>query len=185
VALSIPCTTGPFASVSCTLTLRKHGIRRGAALPGGSFTPQTADTDRIQSIVTSSAQNDSGLLETNLRDERYLPFENAGVVCEWEIELPARPGTEVPRQFDYESISDVILHLRYTSRDGGGPLRSAVAAHLNEQIEQAMALGCMQLLSVRHDFPTEWARFQTATPPANHRFELKLVLRPEHYPFWS
>ena len=63
----------------------------------------------------------------------------------------------MPRQFDYESISDVILHLRYTSRDGGGPLRSAVAAHLNEQIEQAMALGCMQLLSVRHDFPTEWA----------------------------
>jgi hypothetical protein len=185
VALSIPCVTGPYASVTCTLTLFKHGIRRDPTLPGGTFAPQVADTDRIQSIVTSSAQNDSGLLETNLRDERYLPFENAGVVSEWQLELPARPGTDVPRQFDYETISDVILHLRYTARDGGGQLRSAAAAYLNEQIAQATAAGSLQLLSVRHDFPTEWSQFQTSTPPTNHRFELKLALRPEHYPFWS
>jgi Tc toxin complex TcA C-terminal TcB-binding domain len=36
----------------------------------------------LQSIVTSSAQNDSGMFETNLRDERFLPFENSGVVSE-------------------------------------------------------------------------------------------------------
>ena len=68
----------------------------------------------IQSIVTSSAQNDSGLFETNLRDERYLPFEGAGVISEWRIELPGDF-----RAFDYEP--DVVLHLRYTARDGGAP----------------------------------------------------------------
>jgi hypothetical protein len=32
----------------------------------------------VQSIVTSGGSNDSGIFETNLRDERFLPFEGAG-----------------------------------------------------------------------------------------------------------
>lgn len=32
----------------------------------------------VQSIVTSNAQNDNGLFETNMHDDRYLPFEGAG-----------------------------------------------------------------------------------------------------------
>ena len=47
------------------------------------------------------------------------------------------------------------------------------------------AVGSMRLFSVRHEFPAEWARFTNQVPPADHRFELKLNLRPEHYPFWS
>ena len=43
----------------------------------------------IQSIATSSGQNDSGLFELNFRDERYLPFEGAGAISQWHIELPA------------------------------------------------------------------------------------------------
>ena len=44
----------------------------------------------------------------------------------------------------------------------------------------------MRLFSIRHEFPTEWAKFKSAklgptTPPA----ELTLNLRAEHYPFWS
>ena len=38
---------------------------------------------------------------------------------------------------------------------------------------------------MRHEFPTEWAKFKGQTPDTNHRFELALNLRPEHYPFWS
>ena len=43
----------------------------------------------------------------------------------------------------------------------------------------------MRLFSVRHEFPSEWAKFQGQTPGANQRFELALNLREEHYPFWS
>jgi hypothetical protein len=32
----------------------------------------------MQSIVTSQGQSDGGLFETDLYDERYLPFENLG-----------------------------------------------------------------------------------------------------------
>lgn len=192
VAVSIPCVTGPYASVNCTLTLLKSSIRKTQILSDGVYARENAEDDRfndyygsLQSIVTSSAQNDSGLFETNLRDERYLPFENSGVVSEWQLELPANPSKKDPAQFDYKTISDVILHLRYTAREGGGLLRNGATANVKELIKDAQAVGSVRLFSVRHEFPTEWAKFQSQTPAANQRFELVLNLRAEHYPFWS
>jgi hypothetical protein len=54
------------------------------------------------------------LFELNLRDERFLPFEGAGAISTWRLEIP----NDVP-QFDFESISDVVLHIRYTCREAG------------------------------------------------------------------
>ena len=127
VALSIPSVTGPYTSVNCALTLLKSSIRKNSLLRDSTYARQGLEDDRfsdyfgsMQSIVTSTAQNDSGLFETNLHDERCLPFEGKGVMSEWQLELPAQV-----RQFDYDTIADVILHLRYTAREGGGPLRNA------------------------------------------------------------
>jgi hypothetical protein len=191
VAVSMPCVTGPYASVNCTLTLLKSGIRKTPVI-GDQYARVDAEDGRfsdyfgsLQSIVTSSAQNDSGLFETNLRDERYLPFENSGVISEWQLELPANPSKKDPAQFDYSTISDVILHIRYTAREGGGLLRNGATTHIKELIKDAQAVGSIRLFSVRHEFPTEWAKFQNQTLAVNERFELVLNLRPEHYPFWS
>ena len=199
VALSIPCVTGPYASVNCTLTLLKSSNRKTQSLRDGVvYAREDAEDDRfndyfgsLQSIVTSSAQNDSGLFETNLRDERYLPFENSGVISEWQLQLPANPSKGEPCQFDYDTISDVILHLRYTAREGGGLLRNRAIAHLKTRIDEAQAAGSVRLFSIRHEFPTEWAKFQSAQlrdlthPDAPETAELTLNLREQHYPFWS
>ena len=191
VAVSIPCVTGPYASVNCTLTLLKSSIRK-TPVAGDQYARVDAEDERfsdyfgsLQSIVTSSAQNDSGLFETNLRDERYLPFENAGAISEWQLQLPADPSKKDPAQFDYSTISDVILHIRYTAREGGGLLRREAIARVKELITKAQAVGSIRLFSVRNEFPSEWARLMTQVPLANHRYELKLNLLPEHYPFWS
>ena len=192
VALSIPCVTGPYASVNCTLTLLKSSIRKTQILRDGVYARVDAEDDRfsdyfgsLQSIVTSSAQNDSGLFETNLRDERYLPFENSGVLSEWQLQLPANPSKNEPCQFDYETISDVIFHIRYTAREGGGLLRRGAVENLTSLIKTAEAAGSVRLFSVRHEFPSEWARFQSRGSNSDQRYELKLTFRPEHYPFWS
>jgi hypothetical protein len=186
VALSIPCVAGPYTSVNCTLMLTKSYIRTATDL-GDGYGRQGAEDSRFsdyygsqQAIVTSTAQSDSGMFETNLHDERYLPFENSGMVSEWQLELPGDP-----RQFDYDTISDVILHVRYTAREGGGLLRKGAVDNLNTLIEEAQAAGSVRLFSIRHDFPSEWARFQGQKPGPNQRFELALNLRAEHYPFWS
>ncbi len=137
VAVSVPCVTGPYASINCKLSLLKSSIRKAAVLRDGVFARDDAEDGRfsdyfgsLQSIVTSSAQNDSGLFEANMRDERYLPFENSGVISDWQLELPADPSKGDPAQFDYNTISDVILHIRYTAREGGALLRRAICAVL-------------------------------------------------------
>jgi hypothetical protein len=191
VALSIPCVTGPYTSVNCTLTLLKSSIRT-SPVAGDQYARTDAEDSRfsdnfgsLQSIVTSSAQNDSGLFETNLRDERYLPFENSGVISEWQLQLPADPSKKEPKQFDYSTISDVILHIRYTARNGGGLLRTGAITNLKDLIAAGQTAGSLRLFSVKHEFPSEWSKFTTQVPPANQRYELKIKLLLEHYPFWS
>ena len=192
VAVSIPCVTGPLASVNCTLTLLKSSVRKTPALGDTPYSRENADDPRfadyfgsLQSIVTSSAQHDAGLFQADMRDERYLPFENSGAISEWQLELPANPANNEVRQFDYRTISDVILHVRYTAREGGTPLRKAAMQEVGAAIERAEMAGSVRLFSVRDEFPSEWARFQSQVPTPNNRFELKLSLGEQHYPFWS
>ena len=58
-------------------------------------------------------------------------------------------------------------------------------ANLKTAIEEATAAGSVRLFSVRHEFPTEWAKFLAQPRVANQRFELALNIQPENYPFWS
>jgi hypothetical protein len=44
----------------------------------------------------------------------YLPFEGYGAISNWRLTL-----NNVYAQFDYATISDVVLHVHYTARDGG------------------------------------------------------------------
>jgi len=106
VSITIPCVVGPFTTVSGTLRLLSSKLHR-----------TTLETDQGETqyvhtaaIATSSGQNDSGRFELNFRDERYLPFEGAGIESEWEFELSGK-GIKL------ETITDVILHIRYTARE--------------------------------------------------------------------
>ena len=193
VAVSIPCVTGPYTSVNCRLTLLKSSIRTTQLLNAGVYAREDAQDPRfsdnfssLQSIVTSSSQNDSGLFDPNLRDERYLPFEHSGVISEWNVTLPANPSKNELTQFDYESISDVILHIRYTAREGGDLIRSAAIASLKDSLTSEHSTSSTRLFSVRHEFPTEWAKFKRLSTDGDlTRFALTLDIKNSHYPYWS
>jgi len=111
-----------------------------------------ADTyGQLQSIVTSTGHNDAGLFDTNLQDERLLPFERCGAISSWRIQLPT-----ALRQFDYRAMTDVIVHMRYTAREGGDELGAAVQAELKASLLSAIALadaqtGLARLVSLRHE----------------------------------
>jgi hypothetical protein len=72
-------------------------------------------------IVTSSGTADAGMFDVSLRDERYLPFEGAGVVGTWHVRLPQETN-----EIDRKALADVVLHVRYTARDAGEPLAGLV-----------------------------------------------------------
>jgi hypothetical protein len=190
VALSIPCVIGPYVSISCELSLNKGEVRVSPNAEDGY--PQKTNEDDVRfdtyygqtrAVVTSQSQGDSGLFETNLRDERYLPFEGAGVVSTWTLRLPSSAASgstnKVPAQFDYQTISDVVLHIRYTARDGGSRLRSEATKSFSKS---ANALGG-RLLSLRHEFPSEWAKLVSATEGRPAQTTIKL--QREHFPFWT
>lgn len=160
VSLSIPSVTGPYTSVSCTLSLLKSSLRKSSLLKDDEYARQGSEDDRfvdyfgtIQSIVTSSGNNDSGMFETNLREERLLPFEGAGAESTWKLELLA-----AFRQFDYNTISDVILHFRYTARQGGTQLRGKAVEHIQDLVGEANSAGLALLFSLKSDFSSEWHR---------------------------
>ena len=117
----------------------------------------------ITAIAVSTGQNDSGLFELNFRDERYLPFEGAGVISKWRLELPADF-----RQFDYQTITDVIVQLRYTAINGGDKLAAIAAKSVQSAIKSVENLsrdeGLFAAFDLRHEFPDEWYKATRTTP---------------------
>jgi hypothetical protein len=181
VAVSIPSVVGPYASINCTATLLRSTVRVSPLLNNGTYArdPENED-DRfadyfgsVQSIVTSGATNDSGMFETNLRDERFLPFEGAGAVSTWSLALPS----DLP-PFDYTTISDVILHVRYTARDGGALLGGPATKELKDLFSQIGQSGLVLLFNLRYDFPTEWSAFVNGTGA------FAFTLRKEYFPYF-
>jgi hypothetical protein len=166
VAVTIPSVVGPYTTVNCTLTLLKSSIRQSPLPKDNEYLRQGSEDDRfidytgaVQSIVTSSAIGDSGMFETNLRDERFLPFEGAGAASAWKLDLP-----KDYRAFDYATISDVVLHIRYTARQGVEPGRvKSSLDHLFAGLSAPEGAGLTLLFSLSHDFPTEWAAFVSGT----------------------
>lgn len=188
VSLTIPAVAGPYAGIGAKLTLLKSAIRVSAE--AGDYARADEDprfSDRfgaVESVVASTGREDSGLFDTSGSDGRALPFEGAGAISTWQLELPADPSKDEPQQFDYAAIPDVILHIRYTAREGGKALRDAAMAALTGAIDTATAAGSVRLFSVRQDFPMAWEKLK-ADPAAGQRRALTLDLKPEHYPFWA
>jgi hypothetical protein len=179
VALTLPAIAGPNTSVSCTLTLLRSSIRKTADLgdqyargeEDGRFVDYLGNT---QSIVTSSAQLDSGVFENGAGD-RPMPFEGAGAISTWRLELPT-----AFRSFDYDTLADAVLHIQMTSREGGEPLRKGAVEGLQSQLETANDSGLALFLSLRHDFPDAW--HQRGTLPTT---PFKATLTRAHFPYFT
>ena len=187
VSLSIPCIAGPYTTVNATLRLLKNEVRINSSLTGGYAKTDDNDTRfrtnpvGAAAVATSSAQNDSGVFELNFRDERYLPFEGAGAVSSWVIELTEDKALQ---QFDYNTISDVILHLKYTAREDAGSFKNEAVKHLKDVIKEAAdntQMPLMRLFDVKHEFPNEYYAFKQGGAGA----QLKLVLSKDRFPFFA
>jgi hypothetical protein len=133
--------------------------------PAGSssvaYSPQTAGTAPndpntvivsptaaagTQTIATSTAQNDPGLFDVNLRDERWLPFEGQGAISTWTLTLDPRDNN-----FDFTTITDVVLHVRYTARGGGNQTAAGIVRTALKPKTTARSI----MVSVRNTFP-DW-----------------------------
>ena len=193
VTLTIPCVTGPYNGVHCRMTLLSSVTRIDPRLelpaarcccecgsPGHDYEACPHDPRMVRSyaareaIATSSGQNDSGMFELNFRDERYLPFEYQGAVSHWRIELPRENN-----YFDMDTLSDVIVNLNYTSREGGGMLRHAAM----EAARKHLPGEGWSFFDVRHEFPDAWQMLQNSRRGEERAGRLPLRMDRKMFPF--
>jgi hypothetical protein len=178
VALTFACVTGSYTGVNATLTLTKAMVR--TKVPDDFYQPQnaTADPNNIdakqniasspvgaagtQTIATSTGQADMGLFEDNLHDERWRPFEGQGAICTLNLVLDPRNNN-----FDFTTITDVILTVRYTARGGddqnvANKVRDALKA-LKPPTSHSI------LVSARHAFSGYYHKFFNPDPAATQQ----------------
>jgi hypothetical protein len=204
VALTIPCVAGPYTGVHCRLTLLSSTTRIQPWLHGPvehcCHEPDErcsccADRDResnrdqaeryrplpgdprifrsysaTEAIATSTGVNDTGLFQFNFDQPRYLPFEYKGAVSHWRIELPAQNN-----DFDVDQLTDVIVQLNYTAREGGEQLRRAATAAACCRLPG----DSLRLFDLRNDFPDVWPAIREHEPPRR----LRLQFWPAMFPF--
>lgn len=167
VRVSIPCIAGPYTNIGASLQLTKAQIRK-------EYSDEIL-TDKLLGIVemtTSTAMGDSGTFEFNFRDERYLPFEYCGAISEWELGLPSQV-----RSFNYNTISDVILQISYTSVQG-----DRVAAEnkmLDALRSHAANEGLFKLISMKNDFSGEFHQLRSGVSNTT-----AFTLSANHFPYF-
>lgn len=174
VRVTIPCVAGPYTNISAKLTLKESKVRKKATTDPADLID--VPNQKLTSIATSNAQNDGGVFELNFNDARYLPFEGAGAISTWRLELPSKI-----RSLDYDTISDVIIHISYTAKDDG-LLRTNVENQIVDTLSEfATSVGLFLLVSLKHGFPN--ALYQLLHPSgATQTTEFELERK--HFPYF-
>ncbi|MCC8466287.1 Tc toxin subunit A-related protein [Photorhabdus bodei] len=137
VSVTLPMLIGPYEDICAKLSLSgvssyttkadlktvekmlKEGIRAETPYMVRSIQPN-------QQIALSTGINDSGMFTLNFDDERFLPFEGVGVGSSWNFQF-----TNTSQ--DLESLTDIILHIRYTAQEGSASFGLAVKELLKKE----------------------------------------------------
>src|SRR5690606_17058299 len=92
---------------------------------------------------------DAGVFELRFDGERLLPFEGAGAISQWRLEIPQQDN-----RFDLSTLTDAVIHVQYVARDAGSQLRTAARAQVADKYPRAK-----RLVSARYELPDAWHAF--------------------------
>jgi len=135
VSVSLPVVLKPYQDIHATLSQQtssyllkpqignvKFLYQQAGDLPEGGdddirqdqivFNPRSN-----QQVGLSTGVDDSGMFMLDFGDERYFPFEGTGAISRWTLSFPNHESEEQQAMFD--TLNDVILHIRYLAVDGG------------------------------------------------------------------
>jgi hypothetical protein len=114
------------------------------------------------------------MFQLDFNDQRYLPFEYMGAVSRWRIELPPENN-----YFDVDTLSDLIIRLGYTAREGGEPLRQAAFAAARRHLPG----DGWRFFEVSHEFPDAWQQLRDAAHEGGRHARLRLRFERQMFPF--
>jgi hypothetical protein len=165
VTMSVNGALTPTSNIHCSLTLIENRIRVSANSSGSYPKAQEGDDARfllniapVQAVATSLPTADAGVFNLRFDDDRYLPFEGAGAISSWRIELH-----QADNPIELCRLSNVVVSLSYTARSGGAPLEAAARAHRESALARGgLVLPMQKRVSIRHDVPQAWQQLRSA-----------------------
>jgi|GEM_PF-1982115 len=163
--LSVIGPTAPYTNVNCTLTLLSNRIRKDANASGSYPQAEEGDDPRFlidfaptSAVATSLPNADAGVFELRFDGDNYLPFEGAGAISTWALDLH-----QANNAFDLSKVDDVVLTLQYTARSGGAPLEAAARANRGKRLARGGLVPAPQhRVSLRKDAPEIWKQLASA-----------------------
>ncbi|MDE3175246.1 MAG: hypothetical protein KGM15_03950 [Pseudomonadota bacterium] len=179
LTLTIPAVIGPYQELHATLTQTANYValtpdpvvaawlvdRTGEgksddpAPPAGILRQNWAPE---QQVALSRGVDDGGLFVLDGNDPRYLPFEGTGAVSSWTLSLP--PDTN---RVNFYLISDVLVTLRYTAKDGGVEFGKNVRALYHGVAPFAWIEG--KTIELAQVAPSAWQALLAPPATAAHR----------------
>ena len=144
LSVSLPVVLKPYQDVHATLSQQtstyllkpqignvKYLYQQAGELPEGG--DDDVNQDQLvtnpranQQIGLSTGVDDHGMFQLDFGDERYFPFEGTGAISRWTLSFPHHETEDQQAMLD--TLTDVILHIRYLAVDGG----KAFAADVEE-----------------------------------------------------
>lgn len=100
ISVTLPALTGPYQDVRAVL----------------SYGGDVRLPDGCKAIAVSHGMNDSGQFQLDFSDGRWLPFEGIAVDNDSSLTLSFPEATEDEQKALLLSLSDIIVHIRYTIR---------------------------------------------------------------------
>jgi peptidoglycan hydrolase-like protein with peptidoglycan-binding domain len=142
IRVSVTALIPPDDGIKATLT--NSGISRVvAADDSGTFRSVVVRRDP-QIIALSSPSNATGVFDLTAQPTMLLPFEDLGVDTSWEFIMP-----RASNQFDFSTISDVLLSIDYTALDSQN-----YRARVIQELDQNVSADCAY--SFRQQFADAW-----------------------------
>lgn len=168
ISATIPAVIGPYQNINATLVQNansivvkpqldavRHLIDGTTTAPDGSLRTNLRPS---QQIALSRGVDDTGMFVLDFRDDRYLPFEGTGAVSDWTLNLP--PETN---RIDFGSISDVIIKIQYTAKDGSGDGLSGVKGLLRAD-QAPYPYQPAKIFDLKQAFASDWSIFLNQPP---------------------
>lgn len=139
VSVSLPAVLGPYQDVCATLTQTSSTTLLKPDTESLDY--QYGDKSEIppkyillnprnqQQTSINNGVDDAGMHQLMFGDERYLPFEGTGLISRWQLHLPLHGS---PRQVSLiNSLTDIIIHVRYLAKAGGTAYTNEVLDRIN------------------------------------------------------
>jgi hypothetical protein len=154
VSVSVFALVPPGEGIKATLS--NSGVSR--VMSGPPFAEEAIIYRLPEAVSLSSPTNATGLFELRPDDPKLFPFEGSGVATLWRLEMPKGSN-----RFDFSTIADVILKVRYTALEDA-TYRQQVLAAMGQDEAGYVPTEMRRAFSVRQSFPDEWYALKNSAP---------------------